>query len=110
MGPPGDCPPLPAAVGVSGFPGAAVSPPASREKSKRLAAEAPGGRGPLTFQPVAGGVRVNNGDGPVTSGGGVGGVQLLRRLVEGAVVNPPGTRLGGLPPQPKAISIYSATG
>lgn len=108
MGPPGDCPPLPAAVGVSGFPGAAVSPPAIREKSEWLAAEAPGGRGPLTFQPVAGGVRVNNGDGPVTSGWGWG--QLLRRLVEEAVVNPPGTRLGGLPPQPKAISIYSVTG
>lgn len=50
-----------------------MSPPASREKSERLAAEAPGGRGPLTFQSVAGGVRVNNGDGPVTSGWGGGG-------------------------------------
>lgn len=58
-------------------------------------AEARADAAELTFQPVAGGARVNNGDAAATSG-----AQL-----EEAVVNSPGARLGGRPPQPKGIPI-----
>lgn len=70
----------------------------------------PGGRGAdrhglLTFEPVAdsagAGVRVNNGDVPVTSGYNCSEV----RPGEGAVINSPGARLGGLLPRLKSVYI-----
>lgn len=58
----------------------------------------------LTFEPVAdtagGGMRVNNGDGPVTSG-----YNCSEVWGEEAVINSPGARLGGLLPRLKGISI-----